>query len=55
MKTSKSLDFPLCSEFQTGIGITARSALDTKKRELVGDFKAVGLSLIHISEPTRPY
>ena len=31
-----------CREFQTEIGITARSALDTKKKELVGDFKNGG-------------
>jgi len=53
MKTSSSLDFPLCSEFQTGIGITARSALDTKKKELVGDFKNAGRELRPKGKPTR--
>jgi len=42
MKTSPPLNIPLCSEFQTEIGVTARSALDTKKKELVGDFKNGG-------------
>ncbi len=44
-------DPPSCIRTHTEIGITASSALDSKKRELVGDFKAVGREF----EPTgRP-
>jgi hypothetical protein len=42
MKTSPAPNIALCSEFQTKVGMTTRSASDTKKKELVGDFKNSG-------------
>ena len=45
MKTHPPPEPPLCGDFQAEIGITATAALDCKKKELVGDFKAVGREL----------
>ncbi|MGH2843282.1 MAG: hypothetical protein ACRDKL_06800 [Solirubrobacteraceae bacterium] len=42
MKTSPTPNIALCGDFQTKVGMTARSASDAKKRELIGDFQAVG-------------
>jgi hypothetical protein len=53
MKTSPPPNLPLCGDFQTEIGITATAALDTKKRELVGDFKAVGRELEPRGKPVE--
>jgi hypothetical protein len=51
MKTSPPPNTPLCGDFHTNIGITTRSASDTKKKELIGNYKNAGRDLAPTGKP----